>query len=138
TRTHLLHGRRLRGRHGRNGFAARFGSFAAVPALLVRAGDERAVALRILREQIRLPALRTRPRDRSIPRRELAVRIVHAAEEALSEPALALRQPAAAIRADHTLQGDRPGGLARRIIAAGEEASEAPALVDHRLAASRA
>src|SRR2546423_1022723 len=86
----------------------RLGGFAPVPACLVGTGDECAVALRVLLEQVRLPALRAGPWNGPVPRRELAVRVVHAAEEALSEARLALGEPAAAVGADHALQRDRP------------------------------
>src|SRR5437870_3894233 len=110
-------------------------SFAPVPACLVRAGDERAVPLRVLLEQVRLAALRAGAGDRTVPGGELAGRVVHAAVEALAESGLALGEPAAAIGADDALQGDGPGGLAGRIVRAGEEPAEAAALVQHRLAA---
>src|SRR5467141_1400107 len=70
---------------GRARLRPRFGRFPAVPASLVRTSDERAVALRVLLEQVRLRALRAGSRDRSIPGGELAVRVVHAAEEALAK-----------------------------------------------------
>src|SRR5438128_2521836 len=113
----------------------RLRGFAPVPALLVGTGDERAVALRVLLEQVRLPALRARPWNRPVPRRELAVRVVHAAEEALSEARFALGEAAAAVGADHALQRDRPGRLAGGIVRAREEPAEPTALVHHRLAA---
>src|SRR5438128_1844115 len=113
----------------------RLRGFAPVPALLVGTGDERAVALRVLLEQVRLPALRARPWNRPVPRRELAVRVVHAAEEALSEARFALGEAAAAVGADHALQRDRPGRLAGGIVRAREESAEPTALVHHRLAA---
>src|SRR6266403_1144285 len=70
---------------GLDRFRPRFGRFPAVPASLVRTSDERAVALRVLLQQVRLPALRAGARDGPIPGGELAVRVVHAAEEALAE-----------------------------------------------------
>src|SRR5438477_5785588 len=78
-------------------FAARLGRLAAIPALLVRTGDVRTLALPILLQQIRLAALRARSRDGTVPRRELAVRVVDAAPEALAEAALALGESAAAV-----------------------------------------
>src|SRR5207244_4418482 len=109
-----------------------------ISAFLVRAGDIRALFLAVLREQVRLPALRARTGNGPVPRRELAVRIVHAAPEALAEAALALRQPAATVGADDALQRNGPRRLAGRIVAAGEEPAEPAAFVDHRLAASGA
>src|SRR5712691_11799710 len=111
---------------------------APVPARLVGAGDVGPLALRVLREEVRLAALRARPRDGPVPRRELAVRVVHAAVERLAEPGAPLGQPAAIIGADHVLEGDGARRLAVRVVAAGEEAAEPPALVDHRLAAGGA
>src|SRR6266446_10050928 len=116
----------------------RLGHFPAVPAGLVRTSDERAVALRVLLEQVRLAALRAGARDGPIPGGELAVRVVHAAEEALAEARFALGQAAAAVGADDALERDGPGGLAGRVVRAREETAEPAALVDHRLAASRA
>src|SRR5438445_546923 len=71
-------------------------SFAPVPACLVRAGDERAVPLRVLLEQVRLAALRAGAGDRTVPGGELAGRVVHAAVEALAQAGLALGEPGAA------------------------------------------
>src|SRR5437899_10093831 len=119
------------------GHVAGVRGFAPVSAFLVRAGDERAVPFCVLLEQIRLAALRAGPRDRTVPCRELAGRIVHAAVEALAEAGLALGEPAAAVGADDALQRDGPGGLAGRIIRAGEEPAETAALYHHRLAECR-
>src|SRR5439155_5173190 len=116
----------------------RLRGFAPVAALLVGTGDERAVALRVLLEEVRLPALRTWAGNRPVPRRELAVRVVHAAVEVLSEARFALGEPAAAVGTDHALQGDGLGGLASGIVRAREEPAEPAALVQHRLAASGA
>src|SRR4051794_21655252 len=118
--------------------AAGLRRLAPVTAFLVGAGDERAVALRVLLEQVRLPALRAGAGDGPVPGGELAVGVVHAAEEALPETRLALGQAAAVLGADHALESDRPGGLAGRIVGAGEEPAEPAPLVQHRLAAGRA
>src|SRR5437899_12328177 len=100
------------------GHVAGVRGFAPVSAFLVRAGDERAVPLRVPLEQIRLAALRAGTRDRTVPCRELAGRIVHAAVEALAEAGLALGEPAAAVGAGDSLQPAGPAGVPRRIIRA--------------------
>src|SRR6266481_3465873 len=113
----------------------RFGHFPAVPASLVRTSDERAVALRVLLQEVRRPALRAAARDGPIPGGELAVRVVHAAEEALAEARFALGQAAAAVGADDALERDGPGGLAGRVVRAREETAD-PAPLDHHRAAA--
>src|SRR3989442_15339043 len=98
------------------GHVAGVRGFAPVPAFLVRAGDERAVPLRVPLEQIRLAALRAGTRDRTGPCRELASRIVHAAVETPAQAGLALGEPAAPVGASDAPQRDWPGGLASPVI----------------------
>src|SRR5207244_1314866 len=92
-------------------------------------------------DQERRLALRTRLRDRPIPRDEVALclAVVGAAEEDLAAPRPLLRQEAATPgpRAVDP-QRDRPGGLALRITRAGEELAEPAALDQHRRAAGLA
>ena len=108
-----------------------------VRALLVVADQLAAVLLGDLLDQERRLALRARLGDRPVPQREVAVRIVRAAEEHLAAPRLALDDVAAVLRAEHA------GGLllhvlAGRIVAARGELAEAALLDDQVRLALRA
>ena len=102
-----------------------------VVALLVVADQLPAVALGDLLDQERRAAVRALLRHRPVPEREVAVRIVGAAEEHAAAARLALDDVAAVFRAEdagrlllHVLAG--------RIVAARRELAE-PALLEHEV-----